>query len=39
MIVQRHGGQLSAGPDQKTGGTLFQIILPIKAVGYVAASL
>jgi signal transduction histidine kinase len=32
MIVERHGGQLSACSDQKTGnGALFQFTLPIEA--------
>jgi signal transduction histidine kinase len=29
MIIQRHGGQLSARSDKKKGGALFQFTLPI----------
>jgi signal transduction histidine kinase len=39
MIVERHGGQLTASSDGKSGA-LFQFILPIKsAVGSSTASL
>ena len=30
MIVERHGGRLSAWSDKKRGGALFQFILPVK---------
>lgn len=31
MIIDRHGGQLSAWSDKKRGGALFQFTLPIKS--------
>ena len=30
MIIERHGGQISAQSDKKRGGALFQFILPIR---------
>ena len=40
MIIERHGGQLSAWSDKKKRGALFQFTLPIKsAAGSVSASL
>jgi signal transduction histidine kinase len=32
MIVERHGGRLSAWSDKKGGGALFQFMLPVKPV-------
>jgi C4-dicarboxylate-specific signal transduction histidine kinase len=31
MIIERHGGQLSARSNQKSGGALFQFTLPIQS--------
>jgi signal transduction histidine kinase len=38
MIIERHGGQLSARSSKKRSGTVFQFTLPIKSAGSTAAS-
>jgi Histidine kinase-, DNA gyrase B-, and HSP90-like ATPase len=40
MIIERHGGQLSAVSSERKSGAVFQFILPIKsAAGATAAPL
>ena len=37
MIIERHGGQLSARSNQKSSGALFQFTLPIQSTALRAA--
>lgn len=30
MVVERHGGKISAWPDKKSGGASFEVVLPIE---------